>query len=92
MDTALSRINELQSEIETTKEANKVVVDTKDSVLRKLVSQYANLTTERNELHEKVESMSLKLSQLSLLLSNLQEQSKTFINIRKGPLLGGRKL
>ena len=62
----LERLNE------TMKESHKIVLDTKESVVRSLLKQNTELSFEKDSLSLKVESLSSSLEHLTGLLRNLQ--------------------
>ena len=58
--------------IETLKESHRIVLDTKESVVRSLLKQNQELSFEKDSLHAKLESLQTALDQNTLLLRNIQ--------------------
>ena len=62
---------------ETTKESHRIVLETKESVVRSLLKQNTEISFERDSLSARVESLTSALDHLTGLLRNLQSSSMT---------------
>ena len=62
---------------ETTKESHRIVLETKESVVRSLLKQNTEISFERDSLNARVESLTSALDHLTGLLRNLQSSSMT---------------
>lgn len=75
LDLAQSRVSQLVSELEATKEAQMIVLETKEAVMRSLARQNSQLTIERDSLNRRVEELNSTVEQLTTLLRNVQQRS-----------------
>lgn len=72
-----ARAISLADELEATKEAQAIVLDTKESVMRSLVKQNSILTTEKDALQHRVDDLSATVDQLTGLLRSVQSRKMT---------------
>jgi len=72
-----ARAISLADELEATKEAQSIVLDTKESVMRSLVKQNTILTTEKEVLQRRVDDLSATVDQLTGLLRSVQSRKMT---------------
>lgn len=72
-----ARAISLADELEATKEAQSIVLDTKESVMRSLVKQNTILTTEKDVLQRRVDDLSATVDQLTGLLRSVQSRKMT---------------
>lgn len=68
LDIAQSRAFQLAAELESNKEAHSIVLDTKESVMRSLVKQNSQLTTERDTLKMRSNELTVINENLTSLL------------------------
>jgi hypothetical protein len=83
-----NRLGNFERLNETMKESHKIVLDTKESVVRSLLKQNTELSFEKDSLNVKVESLTSALDHLTGLLRNLQnaniESSKSQQQVSPG--------
>ena len=72
-----ARAISLADELEATKEAQAIVLDTKESVMRSLVKQNTILTTEKDVLQRRADDLSTTVDQLTGLLRSVQSRKMT---------------
>ena len=72
-----ARAISLADELEATKEAQAIVLDTKESVMRSLVKQNTILTTEKEVLQRRSDDLSMTVDQLTGLLRSVQSRKMT---------------
>ena len=72
-----TRAISLADELEATKEAQAIVLDTKESVMRSLVKQNTILSTEKDVLQRRVDDLSATVDQLTGLLRSVQSRKMT---------------
>eukprot|EP01035_Chromulina_nebulosa_P018830 gene18830-24609_t len=87
LEASQIRVWELHTEIETTKEAHAIVLETKDSVLRQLVRQNSQLSAERDSLNNKLEQLTNNIEQLTGLLRSVQ--SRSMVTLRSSGVIHG---
>lgn len=68
------RVTQLQSELEANKEAQSIVLETKESVMRQLARQNSQLTIERDALSKRSEELAQTVDQLTNLLRSVQSR------------------
>ena len=77
-DTVFDLTNKLSNAerlYETTKESHRIVLETKESVVRSLLKQNTEISFERDNLNMRVDSLTTALDHLTGLLRNLQNSS-----------------
>lgn len=72
LEVAQLKVASLSAELESTKEAQVMVLETKESVLRNLAKQTSQLTIERDSLAKRVNDMNITVDQLTRLLQSIQ--------------------
>jgi hypothetical protein len=72
-----ARAISLADELEATKEAQAIVLDTKESVMRSLVKQNTILSTEKEVLQRRADDLSNTVDQLTGLLRSVQARKMT---------------
>eukprot|EP00981_Chlorochromonas_danica_P011041 scaffold3645_cov244-Ochromonas_danica.AAC.2 len=81
LELAQSRVGQLQSELDTNREAHAIVLETKESVMRSLARQNSQLIVERDNLSRRNEELVTSIDQLTALLRSLQNRSKDHLGI-----------
>ena len=79
LDIAQSRAFQLAAELEATKEAHSIVLDTKEGVMRSLVKQNSQVTTERDVLKKRVEELVALNDNLTSLLRSSATRKATVV-------------
>ncbi len=72
LEIAQARVEQLGDSLEACKDAQKIVLDTKESVMRSLLRQNVSLTEERDALGGRVEELTSTVEQLARLLKGRQ--------------------
>jgi kinesin family protein 5 len=85
-----SRNEQLTSSMESTKEAQRIVLETKESVMRSLLKQNVAISQERDVLGRRVEDLSTTVEQLTALLRNLQNRASKQIVATSNIIVGGK--
>merc|ERR1711871_321523 len=91
-DTVFELTNKLSNTerlLETTKESHRIVLETKESVVRSLLKQNTEISFERDNLNARVESLTSALDHLTGLLRNLQSSSMEESSTSAGSCKGG---
>jgi hypothetical protein len=70
------RLSQVKQELESTKEAQRIVLDTKESVLRSLLKQNSQITQERDVMSRRIEDLTATVEQLTGLLRNIQSRKQ----------------
>lgn len=85
------KVEELKQEIEAINESHAIVLETKDSVLRQLIKQNSQVTSERDALTTQVQQMHESMDKLKSLLTSLSQDSRTLMTLQKhrGSITGG---
>ena len=68
------RLSQQLASHEASREANRIVLETKESVVKSLLRQNAQLTGERDALSTRVEDLSASVEQLTTLLRTVQSR------------------
>ena len=79
LDIAQSRAFQLAAELEANKEAHSIVLDTKEGVMRSLVKQNSQVTTERDVLKKRVEELVALNDNLTSLLRSSATRKATVV-------------
>ena len=74
VETLQIRLSQVKLELESTKEAQRIVLDTKESVLRSLLKQNSQVTQERDIMARRTEDLTATVEQLTGLLRNIQNK------------------
>jgi len=69
------QISQLTAAMESTKEAQRIVLETKESVMRSLLKQNVTVSQERDSLARRVEDLTSTVEQLTGLLRSVQSRS-----------------
>ena len=91
-DTVFELTNKLSNTerlLETTKESHRIVLETKESVVRSLLKQNTEISFERDNLNMRVDSLTTALDHLTGLLRNLQSSSVEESSTSAGSCKGG---
>lgn len=75
------RVSQLQSELEANKEAQSIVLETKESVMRQLARQNSQLTIERDALAKRSEELASTVDQLTNLLRSVQARKMNTLSV-----------
>ena len=75
------RVTQLQSELEANKEAQSIVLETKESVMRQLARQNSQLTIERDALSKRSEELAQTVDQLTNLLRSVQSRKMNGLSV-----------
>jgi len=82
LDIAQSRAFQLGAELEANKEAHSIVLDTKESVMRSLVKQNSQLSTERDSLKKRTEELVALNDNLTSLLRSSSTRRGAAVVVR----------
>jgi hypothetical protein len=91
LELAHNRYHSIASELEATKEAQMIVLETKESVMRSLAKQNSQLLVEKDTLSRRVEELSHTVEELATLLRHTQARHQQEIRLatRSHSMQGG---
>eukprot|EP00604_Paraphysomonas_vestita_P000417 CAMPEP_0174825840 /NCGR_PEP_ID=MMETSP1107-20130205/43167_1 /TAXON_ID=36770 /ORGANISM="Paraphysomonas vestita, Strain GFlagA" /LENGTH=338 /DNA_ID=CAMNT_0016057863 /DNA_START=1347 /DNA_END=2363 /DNA_ORIENTATION=- len=75
LEKQTGRVAQLSAALDSNKEAQRIVLETKESILRSLLTQNAQISQERDTLAQKVEELDTAVEQLTALLRSVQSRT-----------------